>query len=118
MIAPFILNAKLLDVVTERIINVSSISLADTLDWDNLQSEKGYEREGHAGEGASTGGSLCGVAHAHAPPPPPTLDPCPPAAYALSKLCLNMQVRGAARMAMARSAGRSLLHRPPSPPPP
>lgn len=33
---------------SDRIINVSSISLADTLDWDNLQAEREYGRVGHA----------------------------------------------------------------------
>lgn len=32
----------------DRIINVSSISLADALEWDNLQGERGYARVGHA----------------------------------------------------------------------
>jgi NAD(P)-dependent dehydrogenase (short-subunit alcohol dehydrogenase family) len=35
--APFVLAAELLDCITERIVNVSSISLADSLDWENTQ---------------------------------------------------------------------------------
>lgn len=35
--SPFLLTAELLDVISERIINVSSISLADTLDFNNIQ---------------------------------------------------------------------------------
>ncbi|KAL4431285.1 hypothetical protein ABPG75_006541 [Micractinium tetrahymenae] len=46
--APFLLTSSLLDLITDRIINVSSISLADTLDWDNLQAEREYGRVGHA----------------------------------------------------------------------
>lgn len=45
--SPFLLTAQLVDLITDRIINCSSISLADNLDWDNLQAEKGYERFGH-----------------------------------------------------------------------
>lgn len=35
--APFLLTLELLDLVTERIINVTSISLSDSLAFDNLQ---------------------------------------------------------------------------------
>ena len=71
VLAPYILNAKLLDVVADRIINVSSISLADFLDWDNLQSEKGYEREGHAGSGVQAAAApSCCLAHTPRPPTP------------------------------------------------
>ncbi|KAL4426178.1 hypothetical protein ABPG77_007460 [Micractinium sp. CCAP 211/92] len=46
--SPFLLTALLTDLITDRIIDVSSISLADTLDWDNLQAEREYGRVGHA----------------------------------------------------------------------
>ncbi|PRW58590.1 short chain dehydrogenase reductase family isoform B [Chlorella sorokiniana] len=45
--APFLLTASLIDIITERIINVSSISLSEKLDFDNLQGEKEYGRVGH-----------------------------------------------------------------------
>lgn len=51
--APFVLAAELLDCITERIVNVSSISLADSLDWDNTQAEKSWDRNGHAAYNAS-----------------------------------------------------------------
>lgn len=51
--APFLLTAELLDAVSGRIVNVSSISLADRIDWDNTQAEKGFERMGHAAYGMS-----------------------------------------------------------------
>ena len=35
--APFLLTGCLLDVVAERVVNVSSISAASSLDFDNLQ---------------------------------------------------------------------------------
>lgn len=42
VLAPFLLTCLLLDTVTERIINVSSISAGRSIDFDNLQQEKGY----------------------------------------------------------------------------
>lgn len=51
--APFLLTAELLPLVGQRIVQVSSISMPDRLDWENLQCERGYEREGHAAYGAS-----------------------------------------------------------------
>lgn len=36
-VAPFLLTGGLLDLITQRIVNVSSISMADRLDWDRLQ---------------------------------------------------------------------------------
>jgi len=37
VMAPFLLTSLLLDDVTERIVNVSSISAASSLDFSNLQ---------------------------------------------------------------------------------
>lgn len=51
--APFLLTSELLPLIDERIINVSSISLADSIDLDNTQQEAGYERMGHAAYGIS-----------------------------------------------------------------
>lgn len=51
--APFLLTADLLPIISERIINVSSISLADSIDFSNTQQELGYERLGHAAYGIS-----------------------------------------------------------------
>lgn len=51
--APFLLTAELLDAISGRVLNVSSISLADRIDWDNTQAEKGFERMGHAAYGMS-----------------------------------------------------------------
>jgi hypothetical protein len=34
--APFLLTGELLDLIAERIVNVSSISMADKLDFDTL----------------------------------------------------------------------------------
>ena len=45
--APFLLTAELLPAITSRIINISSISLADDMDWGNLQGEREYGRVGH-----------------------------------------------------------------------
>lgn len=42
MVAPFLLTSLLLDTITDRIINVSSISAGSHVDWDNLQMEKGF----------------------------------------------------------------------------
>lgn len=42
VMAPFLLTSLLLDDVTERIVNVSSISAASSLDFSNLQQEKGF----------------------------------------------------------------------------
>lgn len=42
VIAPYVIICLLLDKVTSRIINVSSISACNRLDFDNLQQEKGY----------------------------------------------------------------------------
>ena len=47
MAAPFLLTAELLPDITSRIINISSISLADEMDWGNLQGEQEYGRVGH-----------------------------------------------------------------------
>lgn len=51
--APFLLTAELLPLVTNKIINNSSISLADSIDLYNTQQERGYERSGHAAYGMS-----------------------------------------------------------------
>lgn len=37
VLAPFLLTSLLKDIITERIINVSSISAGSTIDFDNLQ---------------------------------------------------------------------------------
>lgn len=42
VLAPFLLTALLKDIVTERIVNVSSISAGSRIDFDNLQQEKGF----------------------------------------------------------------------------
>ena len=47
--APFLLTGELLDLVTERIVNVSSISMADSLDFDDLQQVQGPGRGGREG---------------------------------------------------------------------
>lgn len=46
VLAPFLLTRLLLSHVKERIVNVSSISAASSIDWDNLQQEKGYSNHG------------------------------------------------------------------------
>ena len=51
--APFLLTQQLLPLLTERVVNCSSISLADSLDLTNTQQELGYERMGHAAYGSS-----------------------------------------------------------------
>lgn len=42
VMAPFLLTSLLLGDITERIVNVSSISAGSSLDFDNLQQEKGF----------------------------------------------------------------------------
>lgn len=42
VMAPFLLTSLLLDSITERIVNVSSISASSSIDFDNLQQEKGF----------------------------------------------------------------------------
>ncbi|KAL0025261.1 hypothetical protein WJX77_011021 [Trebouxia sp. C0004] len=42
VLAPFLLTSLLKDIITERIVNVSSISAGRSIDFDNLQQEKGY----------------------------------------------------------------------------
>ncbi|KAA6420640.1 MAG: short chain dehydrogenase reductase family [Trebouxia sp. A1-2] len=42
VLAPFLLTSLLKDVVTDRIVNVSSISAGSSIDFDNLQQEKGF----------------------------------------------------------------------------
>lgn len=42
VLAPYLLTACLASVVSERVVNVSSISAASNIDWDNLQQEKGF----------------------------------------------------------------------------
>lgn len=37
VLAPFLLTSLLKDIITERIVNVSSISASSTIDFDNLQ---------------------------------------------------------------------------------
>lgn len=37
MLAPFLLTSLLLNTIEERIVNVGSMALASTLDFDNLQ---------------------------------------------------------------------------------
>lgn len=41
-LAPFLLTSLLLDTVTERIVNVGSMALASSMDFNNLQQEKGF----------------------------------------------------------------------------
>jgi NAD(P)-dependent dehydrogenase (short-subunit alcohol dehydrogenase family) len=42
VLAPFLLTALLLDRVSSHVITTSSISAASSLDWGNLQQERGY----------------------------------------------------------------------------
>ncbi|DBA70502.1 TPA: hypothetical protein ACH3X2_011903 [Trebouxia sp. C0005] len=42
VLAPFLLTSLLKDIITEHIVNVSSISAGRSIDFDNLQQEKGY----------------------------------------------------------------------------
>eukprot|EP00892_Ulva_mutabilis_P002437 jgi/Ulvmu1/12194/UM085_0058.1 len=42
VLAPYVLTASLASAVRERVINVSSISAASCIDWDNLQQENGF----------------------------------------------------------------------------
>ncbi len=42
VLAPYLLTSLVLPLVTDHIINVSSISASSTLDFDNLQQERGY----------------------------------------------------------------------------
>ncbi|KAL3130781.1 hypothetical protein ABBQ38_000124 [Trebouxia sp. C0009 RCD-2024] len=42
VLAPFLLTSLLKDTITERIVNVSSISASSRIDFDNLQQEKGF----------------------------------------------------------------------------
>ena len=42
VLAPFLLTALLKDIVTERIVNVSSISAGSRIDFDNLQQVKHF----------------------------------------------------------------------------
>eukprot|EP00210_Caulerpa_lentillifera_P006609 g6314.t1 len=42
VLSPYLLTCLLVNSVTERIINVSSISASNTIDFENLQHEKGY----------------------------------------------------------------------------
>ncbi|KAL4428803.1 hypothetical protein ABPG77_005241 [Micractinium sp. CCAP 211/92] len=44
--APFLLTACLLGTVQRRIVNVASISAASSIDFDNLQQERGYSAHG------------------------------------------------------------------------
>lgn len=55
--APFLLTGELLDLVTERIVNVSSISMADSLDFEDLQQVQGAGRGGCEGFGHVLAGS-------------------------------------------------------------
>ncbi|PSC76388.1 zinc finger lsd1 subclass family isoform C [Micractinium conductrix] len=50
--APFMLTCSIVDLVLDRIINVSSISHADTLDWDSLQGDLGEDEYGRVGHKA------------------------------------------------------------------
>lgn len=43
VLSPYLLLCLLMDKITSRIVNVSSISAAGRIDFDNLQQEKGYE---------------------------------------------------------------------------
>ena len=42
VVAPFLLTHLLLPIVTDRIVNVSSISAGSNMDWDNLNGEKRF----------------------------------------------------------------------------
>lgn len=42
VLAPYLLTALLLDRVKSRIVNASSLSACNTIDFDNLQQEQGY----------------------------------------------------------------------------
>jgi NAD(P)-dependent dehydrogenase (short-subunit alcohol dehydrogenase family) len=44
--APFLLTSLLLDAVTDRIVTVASISAASSMDFTNLQQERGYSAHG------------------------------------------------------------------------
>lgn len=44
--APFLLTACLLGTLRQRIVNVASISAASSLDFDNLQQERGFSAHG------------------------------------------------------------------------
>jgi NAD(P)-dependent dehydrogenase (short-subunit alcohol dehydrogenase family) len=54
-VSPFLLTHMLLPYLSDlgRIINCSSISLADTIDLSKIQQDAEYEREGHAAYGVS-----------------------------------------------------------------
>ncbi|GAB4819829.1 hypothetical protein N2152v2_006875 [Parachlorella kessleri] len=42
VLAPFLLTGLLLDTITDRVVNVSSISAAGQIDFNNLQQERGF----------------------------------------------------------------------------
>ena len=42
VLAPFVLTACLSSRIRDRVINVSSISASSSIDWNNLQQEKGF----------------------------------------------------------------------------
>jgi NAD(P)-dependent dehydrogenase (short-subunit alcohol dehydrogenase family) len=55
--APFLLTSILLDSVTKRIVNVSSISANSSIDFDNLNQEKGFSS--HNSYGLSKLAMMC-----------------------------------------------------------
>jgi NAD(P)-dependent dehydrogenase (short-subunit alcohol dehydrogenase family) len=46
VLAPYLLTGLLLPLLQDRVVNVSSISAGSSIDWDNLQQEKGYSDHG------------------------------------------------------------------------
>ncbi|PSC75037.1 short chain dehydrogenase reductase family isoform A [Micractinium conductrix] len=44
--APFLLTSLLLGAVRRRVVNVASVSAASSIDFDNLQQERGYSAHG------------------------------------------------------------------------
>ena len=62
MLSPFLLTSLLLDTVAKapepRIVITSSISQSSSLDWDNLQMEKGF-----SAHGSYSSSKLCNAMH-------------------------------------------------------
>ena len=60
VVAPFILTALLWKLVEERIVNVASLSASHSIDFSNLQQEKGY-----SAHGAYSNSKLCNIMFNH-----------------------------------------------------
>jgi NAD(P)-dependent dehydrogenase (short-subunit alcohol dehydrogenase family) len=58
--APFLLTSLLLDSIRERVINVASISASSSIDFNNLQQEKGY-----SAHNAYSLSKLCDILFSH-----------------------------------------------------